>query len=82
MCTFNKMVNGEQITVQFYIDDLKVSYNDQSVLEDFLTNLRAKFGQGDKLMENKGLAYKYLGITIDTQFHRKLYSQCLVTLRM
>ena len=25
MCTFNKMVNGKQITVQFYVDDLKVS---------------------------------------------------------
>ena len=28
MCTFNKMVNGEQITVQFHVDDLKVSHKD------------------------------------------------------
>ena len=26
MCTFNKKVNGEQITVQFYVDDLEVSH--------------------------------------------------------
>ena len=28
MCTFNKMVNGEHITVQFHVDDLKVSHKD------------------------------------------------------
>ena len=49
MCTFNKMVNGEQITVQFHVDDLKVSHKEQSVLEDFLGNLRSEFGQEDKL---------------------------------
>ena len=45
MCTFNKMVNGEQITVQFHVDDLEVSHKDQTVLDDFLTNLRDEFGQ-------------------------------------
>ena len=28
MCTFNKIVNGEQITVQFHVDDLKVSHKE------------------------------------------------------
>ena len=41
MCTFNKMVNGEQITVQFHVDDLKVSHKEQSVLEDILGNLKS-----------------------------------------
>ena len=44
MCPFNKMVNGEQITVQFHVDDLKVSHKDQAVLQEFLTNLRDEFG--------------------------------------
>ena len=38
------MVKSEQITVQFHVDDLKVSHKDQAVLEDFLTNLRDEFG--------------------------------------
>jgi hypothetical protein len=25
-CTFNKMVNGSQITIQFHVDDLKLSH--------------------------------------------------------
>ena len=45
MSIFNKMVNGEQITVQFHVDDLKVSHKDQAVLEDFLGDLRSEFGQ-------------------------------------
>ena len=65
MCTFNKMVNGEQITVQIHVDDLKVSHKEQPVLEDFLGNLRSEFGQEDKLAENTGLVHEYLGITID-----------------
>ena len=65
MCTFNKMVNGEQITVQFHVDDLKVSHKEESVLEDFLGDLRSEFGQEDKLTENTGLVHEYLGITID-----------------
>ena len=51
MYTFNKMINGEQITVRFHVDDLKVSHKDQGVLEDFLTNLRDEFGQEDKLKQ-------------------------------
>ena len=59
------MVNGEQIIVQFHVDDLKVSPKNQAVLEDFLGELRSEFGQEDELTENKGLVHKYLGITID-----------------
>ena len=63
--TFNKMVNGELITVQFNVDDLKVSHKDRAVLDDFLVDLRSKFEQKDELTENKGVAHKYLGITTD-----------------
>ena len=59
------MVNGEQITVQFHVDDLKVSHREESVLEDFLGDLRSEFGQEDELTENTGLVHEYLGITID-----------------
>ena len=72
MCTFNKIVNGEQTTVQFHVDDLKVSHKDQAVLEDFVSNLRDEFGQEDESMENKGLIHEYLGITIDYAIPRKV----------
>ena len=59
------MVNGEQIIVQFHVDDLKVSHKDPALMENFLNELRSEFGQEDELTENKGLVHKYLGITID-----------------
>ena len=58
------MVNGEQIIVQFHVDDLKVSHKEQSVLDDFLSNLRREFGQEDELIEHTGLVHKYLSITV------------------
>ena len=48
ICTFTKMVNCEQVTVQFHVDDIKVSHNDQAVLDDFLAKLRSEFGQEDE----------------------------------
>ena len=42
------MVNGEQVTVQFYVDDLKVSHKDQAVLDHFLNDIRSDFGQDDE----------------------------------
>ena len=77
--TFNKMINGGQITVQFHIDNLKVSHKDETVLEDFLTDLRGKFGHEDKLTENKRLVHEYLGITIDYSIPYNIVSQCLIT---
>ena len=72
MCEFNKMINCEKITVQFYIDNLKVSHKDEAVLEDFLTNLRDEFGQEDELTENKVLIHGYLSITIDYSIPSKV----------
>ena len=60
------------ITVKFYVDDLKVLHKDQAVLEDILSNLRDEFGQEDELTENKGLVHKYLGITIDYSIPHKM----------
>ena len=58
------MVNGEQITVQFHVDNLKVSHKEQAVLEDFLNDLMDEFGQKDELTVNKGLVHEYLGISV------------------
>ena len=39
------MVTGEQVTVQFHVNDLKVSHKDQAVLDDFLDELKSEFVQ-------------------------------------
>jgi hypothetical protein len=65
-CTFNKMVNGNQITIQFHVDDLKISHKDQSVIDSVLLDLNKKFGTTRKpLAATTGMIHDYLGITID-----------------
>ena len=44
VCTFNKIVNSEQVIAQFHVDDLKVSHKDPAILNDFLDELRSEFG--------------------------------------
>ena len=41
-CTINKTVNGQQLTIQFHVDDLKFHMN-QSVLDDLVKQLNNVF---------------------------------------
>lgn len=42
-CTFNKMVNGEQLTVQSHADKLQCSHIKQSVPDELINDLNDKF---------------------------------------
>jgi hypothetical protein len=65
-CTFNKMIDGNQITIQFHVDDLKLSHKKQSVIDDVLNDLNDTFGTAKKpLAATTGDIHDYLGITID-----------------
>ena len=43
-----------------HVDNLKVLYKDQTVLDNFLDELRSEFGQEDELTENRRPVHKYL----------------------
>ena len=72
MCTFNKMMNGNQLMVQFHVDDLKASHPDLDVLWDFVNQLHKEFGKEHQLTENIGKLNDYLGITIDYSIKGKV----------
>ena len=38
-CTFNKMINGKQCTIQFHMDDLKLSHLQQQELDNIIDHL-------------------------------------------
>jgi hypothetical protein len=62
-CTFNKMIDGKQITIQFHVDNLKISYMDQSVIDSVLADLNNEFGTTKKpLAATTGHVHDYLGI--------------------
>ena len=65
-CTFNKTINGEQLTIPFHVDDLKCSHMDQAVLDNLVKELNDVFPTNKKeLAETKGGIHEYLGLTID-----------------
>jgi hypothetical protein len=72
-CTFNKIINGEQVTIQFHVDYRKISHKEQSVLDVILNDLDLKFGTKKKtLTASTGLIHEYLGITINFDEHHKV----------
>jgi hypothetical protein len=83
-CTINKMINGNQITIQFHVDYLKISHMDQSVIDSVLNDLNNKFGTSKKpLAATTGLVHDYLGITIDYGEENKVeFTICMITLKI
>ena len=65
-CTFNKMINGKQCTIQFHVDNLKLSHLEQQELDNIINHLNDIFGsEGELLAASYGKIHEYLGMTID-----------------
>ena len=65
-CTFNKMVDGKQITVQSFVDDLYISCENMDTIDRLIKDLNEKFKTNfQELAVTKGKVYDYLGINID-----------------
>ena len=67
MCVANKMVKGQQLTVVWHVDDLKVSHVNKKVVDEFIEWARAKYEDAEitKLKPSRGKVHDYLGITLD-----------------
>ena len=57
------MVNGEQMTVTWHVDDLKVSHKDGAEIKKFAGYLRETYGE--KLVKHYGGVHDYLGVDMD-----------------
>jgi hypothetical protein len=67
------MIDGNQITIQFHVDDLKISHVKQSVVDSVLSDLNNKFGTSKKpLAATTDNIHDYLGITIDYSERNKV----------
>jgi hypothetical protein len=64
-CVANKMINGQQCTIIWHVDDLKISHCDPSVVEDIIKSISNKYGKEDPVTVNRGKVHDYLGMKID-----------------
>ena len=61
MCVANKIVDGKQLTVAWYVDDLKISHKDAKVVTSTIQFLESKFG---KMTVTRGKSHEYIGMRI------------------
>ncbi len=65
-CVSNKMINGQQMTICWHIDDLFHGYKDHKVVSDTISWLQNRYETPDKpLQATCGPAHDYLGMNID-----------------
>lgn len=73
-------LHGEQCAIQFHVDNLKLSYMEQGVLDKIINALNDIFGsEGDMLAALYGSVHKYLGMTINwSEIGRVIFPQCII----
>ena len=66
MCVANKIVNGHQLTVAYYVDDLYATHKQTEALEELRDQLESQFGKMEAVFGDR---QTYLGI--DLYFNRE-----------
>ena len=61
-CVANKMVNNEQCTICWYVDNTKISHKDSKVVDWVLNELEIRFG---KMTVCRGKKHTFVGIDIE-----------------
>lgn len=61
----NKTIDGKQCTIVWYVDDLKISHVDSTVVDAVIEMVRKKFGNKMPVPVTRGKIHDYLGIKID-----------------
>ena len=60
-CVANKMINGKQYTIAWYVDDTKISHVDQKVVSHIIEQLEERFGE---MTVKRGSDHVFLGMNI------------------
>jgi len=61
-CVANKVVNGNQCTICWYVDDCKISHVDAAVVDDIISTLEKRFG---KMTVKRGTKHTFVGMDFE-----------------
>jgi len=64
-CVRNKMINGNQYTILWHVDDLKISHVEHEIVSAIIKQLEATFGLEAPQTKTRGKVHDYLGMIID-----------------
>ena len=64
-CVANKQINGQQCTLVWHVDDMKISHVDTKIVDDVIKRLEREFGKEAPLTIRRGKIHDYLGMTLD-----------------
>ena len=64
-CVANKEIKGEQCTITWHINDLKISHVDKAFVEQVLKKLNEKFEMNSPLTTTREKVLEYLEMTIN-----------------
>ena len=84
-CVANKQINGQQCTLVWHVDDMKISHADSRVVDTIINMLEQEFGKEAPLTICRGKIHDYLGMTLDfsiagkVQIHMEEYMTNMLT---
>ena len=64
-CVANKQIDGQQCTLVWHMDDMKISHCDSKVVDWIIKMLEAEFGKEAPLTIRRGKIHDYLGMTLN-----------------
>ena len=64
-CVAIKYVDGQQCTITWHVDDLKISHVDEQVVRSIIQKNQDNFGQHSELSMHIGKRHDYLGMILD-----------------
>ena len=64
-CVANKDIDGQQCTITWHVDDLKISLFEEQVVRSIIQKIQDNFGQHSELSMHIGKRHDYLGMILD-----------------
>ena len=64
-CVVNKSVDGKQCTIVWYVDDMKISHVNSSVVDHMINMVKQEFGKELDVTVRRGKIHDYLGVQFD-----------------
>ena len=62
LCVANKLIDGKQCTIVWYVDDCKISHVDSKVVDSIISQLEDKYG---KMTITRGSKHVYIGMELE-----------------